>query len=136
MTKSLVIVIIILGVITLYIYGYLKRRKSLLRLNSRNLLNDEEVYYLFYAESGFEKGEVIDSWNKVAKYLDIRPGLMRPTDRIGIDIGVDTHHIENKWVDNLSEFLDPIKQDCSLGMSAPCVITVNDCVMHLLLTSK
>lgn len=56
-----------------------KRKKS--RFTGRENLPLEQIYRLYYSDSGLSQNSVLEVWQELAKRLAIAPGLLRPDDR-------------------------------------------------------
>ncbi len=59
----------------------------------------EEVYSLFFADSGIPKEVVLELWMEVATILDLPAGKLRPQDRFDAELGPERGW---EWGDNIA----------------------------------
>ncbi|WP_454726272.1 MULTISPECIES: hypothetical protein [Cupriavidus] len=81
---SIVALAVAIGAIRLH--AKLKKRTSM-NLQERQILDDNALYSRYYADSGISQARVLELWHEVANALKVSPGLLRPEDRFGKDIG-------------------------------------------------
>lgn len=58
-----------------------------MNLQARQVLDDNALYSRYYADSGIPQARVLELWHEVASALRVSPGLLRPEDQFGKDIG-------------------------------------------------
>ena len=58
-----------------------------MNLQERQILDDGALYLRYYADSGISQARVLELWHEVASALRVSPGLLRPEDQFGKDIG-------------------------------------------------
>jgi hypothetical protein len=97
-------VLVALGTILNTVRMGRKRR----RFAKREELALDEIYALYYAHSGLDKGRVLEAWNQAADILRLAPGRLRPDDRFdgqlgpagqfwGEDETMDLNHYVRTW---------------------------------------
>lgn len=59
-----------------------------MKLQERQILDDGVLYSRYYAESGIPQASVMELWYEVANALKVPPGMLRPEDEFGKDIGI------------------------------------------------
>ncbi|MBY4730339.1 hypothetical protein [Cupriavidus pauculus] len=77
------------------------RRRTAMKLQERQDLNDDALYSRFYSDSGISQAKVIELWHEVADALNVAPGQLRPEDEFGKDIG--TWSITSEDLDYLGQ---------------------------------
>jgi hypothetical protein len=64
-----------------FLWDRIPRNKKRDRFKDRENLSPEQIFDMFYRETGCPRELVMDLWNEVADVLEIEPGKLRPTDR-------------------------------------------------------
>ena len=120
-----------IGIIACILYAnILKRKRCNNILNGREELTDENIYEKYYSASNLSREHVYELWHEIASVMGVLPGKIRPTDRIGKDIGRDVWLTTEK-VDVLSSIaLDRLKKyDHEVDISE--IYTVDDYIIKL-----
>ncbi len=105
------------------------RRRTLMNLREREFLDDAAVYSRYYADSGIPEPRVLELWHEVANALSVSPGLLRPEDRFGKDIGVG--FITSEDLDYLSQLAMKRAKVDARNVDLQSIRTVDDYVRAL-----
>jgi len=123
---ALIVGVAFLGTIIL---GALKMSAAESRLRrgvtlGRRLLTAEEIYELYFEQPGYLKQEVLLLWREIADALEVDPGLLRPEDRFGDDIGGG--FVLTPELDTLSEWAADRASAQGLDLNLQTIKTVSD----------
>lgn len=108
---------------------HIQTGRKAIKIREREDLDCDTLYSRYYADSGIPQEYMLELWYEVADALKVPPGLLRPDDKFGIDIGVWTFTSED--LDYLGELA--IKRARIVGVSIDLQIikTVDDYVRML-----
>ena len=67
--------------------GYARTRRATRSLKNRPELLPTEILSQFYPDTAWDADSVIDLWNEVAAEMGLPPGVLRPSDRFGEELG-------------------------------------------------
>jgi hypothetical protein len=62
-----------------------RRTRRRARIVERSPLPVEQVYSMYYRDSGLQEADLMQHWLEVAEILDLDPQKMRPTDRFDVE---------------------------------------------------
>nr|DAP29575.1 MAG TPA: hypothetical protein [Inoviridae sp.] len=85
---------------TAWLHAKSRKAKSM-KLQERHIMDDNALYLRYYADSGIPQARVQELWHEVANALRVSPGLLRPEEQLGKDIG--TWSITSEDLDYLSQ---------------------------------
>lgn len=80
-------VVVVGGLATLYVATMKLRGREKRMLNDRPDLSDDELFETYFKDSGLPKSVVVELWGELANCLRVPRAKMRPSDRLGKEVG-------------------------------------------------
>ncbi len=117
--------IIIVGLGAFIASRLLERRGTEKGISQRETLDDNTVYFLFYANSGLPVSLVTELWHEIADTMGVLPGKLRPTDRFGHEIG-KSFWITNEALDALAAVATKRTKEYQSSIDLQLIKTVDD----------
>lgn len=92
-------------------------------LQSRETLNDDVIYNLFYTDSNVPKAAVGKVWHEIAKMLHVNPGKSRPNDKFSdlICLPAWMQQFLPVWtdIDDIEDWVNTLQSSVSSSNSSP-----------------
>jgi len=127
--STFIVCVIALAVAMGIAWLHIRTRKQAMKIHDRPILDNDTLYSRHYAESDIPRALVSELWHEVANALKVAPGLLRPDDQFGKDIGVSTFTSED--LDYLGQLALKRAKIAGRSIDLQAIKTVDDYVRTL-----
>lgn len=111
-----------------------RRTKNAAVFGSRTPLSMPEIASRYYPEYSSER--VAEVWTSVGRCLRVDPRLLRPTDRLGVELAVvDCSESLDDPLEDLEEYAQTVAKEASRTIDLSTVVTL-DALMRSLIGSR
>lgn len=105
------------------------------RFSGREPLTPEQIFSRYYSTSELSITSVSKTWNDIARLLKIDPQLLRPEDRLDIQLTPEKGFPMEDELADLNEYIQTATANTSATTDRRALVTVND-IIHLVAAAK
>jgi hypothetical protein len=108
-----------------------RRKKNASVFGSRTPLSLPEIASRYYSEYSSER--VAEMWSSFGRCLRVDPRLLRPTDRLGVELAaVDFSESLDDPLEDLEEYAQTVAKETSRTIDFSTVVTLDDLMRSLI----
>lgn len=122
---------VVIGVVVFARSLQKRRTKNAVVFGSRAPLSMPEIASRYYPEYSSEK--VAEMWTGFGRCLRVDPRLLRPTDRLGVELAaVDFSESLDDPLEDLEEYAQTVAKETSRTIDLSTVVTLDDLMRSLI----